>query len=58
MKKFYTYIIYSETKDIYYKGFSENPDKRVLQHNQNKGRYTKNGSVLKSVYGLVWILEV
>ena len=37
---FYTYIIYSKSKDIYYKGFSESPTQRLLDHNENKPRYT------------------
>ena len=42
MEEFYTYIIYSEKKDIFYKGFSTNPYKRLEQHNLNEGRFTKD----------------
>jgi len=28
MSEYYVYIIYSDSKDIYYKGFTENPGKR------------------------------
>ncbi|MBK9358610.1 MAG: GIY-YIG nuclease family protein [Bacteroidales bacterium] len=31
---FYTYIIYSASCDIYYKGISEDPDRRLLEHNR------------------------
>jgi putative endonuclease len=32
---FYIYIIYSETADKYYTGYSENPWVRIKQHNEN-----------------------
>lgn len=32
---FYIYIIYSETADKYYTGYSENPWIRIIQHNEN-----------------------
>jgi len=38
----YVYIIYSRTHSIFYRGYSLSPMERVLQHNDNKGRYTKN----------------
>lgn len=38
----HVYIIYSVSLDIYYKGYSLNPERRVLQHNNNESRYTKN----------------
>ena len=38
----YVYIIYSSTYDIFYKGYSLKPEARVIQHNDNKSRYTKN----------------
>ncbi len=37
---YYVYIIYSKEKDCYYKGFSENPIKRLEQHNNGESRYT------------------
>lgn len=33
MENFYTYIIYNEVFDKYYKGFSTNPKQRLIQHN-------------------------
>ena len=47
---FYTYIIYSKSKDIYYKGFSESPTQRLLDHNENKSRYTSGKGPWEFVY--------
>ncbi len=47
---FYVYIIYSKTFDVYYKGFSENVDQRLIYHNENKSRYTANKGPWKLVY--------
>lgn len=41
---FYVYIIYSKAGDCYYKGFSENPIKRLAQHNNAESRYTSKFS--------------
>ena len=48
---FYIYIIYSETSDKFYVGYSSNPWKRVVDHNENSiDKYTgKHGP---------WILQV
>lgn len=40
MEAYYVYIIYSQSGDCYYRGFSENPEKRLLQHNNKESRYT------------------
>jgi putative endonuclease len=38
---FYIYIIYSETADKYYTGYSEDPWSRIIQHNENDAdKYT------------------
>jgi putative endonuclease len=37
---FYVYIIRSEKDDSYYKGFSEDPVKRLEQHNRGEATYT------------------
>ncbi|MCT3761783.1 GIY-YIG nuclease family protein [Elizabethkingia anophelis] len=29
---YYVYILYSETKDVYYKGFSEDVERRLEYH--------------------------
>ena len=39
---YFVYIIYSEKHDKYYKGFSENPPKRLAQHNNGESRYTQH----------------
>ncbi len=40
--KHFVYIIYSELFDKYYKGYTTDPYKRLLQHNQGESRYTKH----------------
>ena len=37
---YYTYILYSSSEDVYYKGSSSDPDRRLWQHNSDKSRYT------------------
>ena len=38
---YYTYIIYSESYDIYYVGQTNNLEDRVNRHNGNRNKYTK-----------------
>jgi putative endonuclease len=40
METYFVYIIYSQSGDCYYRGFSENPEKRLLQHNNQESLYT------------------
>jgi len=47
---FYVYIIYSRNCDVYYKGFSENIDQRLLYHNENRSKYTSNKGIWTLVY--------
>jgi putative endonuclease len=47
---FYVYIIYSEKFDVYYKGFSEDLDKRLEFHNTDKSKYTSGKGPWKLVY--------
>jgi len=47
---YYVYIIYSKNFDIYYKGFSENVAQRLLDHNENRSKYTSNKGIWKLVY--------
>ncbi|MCB0515367.1 MAG: GIY-YIG nuclease family protein [Bacteroidetes bacterium] len=47
---FYRYIIYSHNFDRYYKGFSQDPLKRLLQHNNGESRYTQNFTLWWLVY--------
>ena len=37
---FYVYVLYSESHQVYYKGFTENVTKRLTEHNNNLSRYT------------------
>ena len=37
---YYVYILYSKSSDVYYKGFSENVEKRLEYHLNSKGKYT------------------
>jgi len=39
---YFVYIIYSPKYDKYYKGFTENPHKRLWEHNQGLSRYTSH----------------
>ena len=51
---FYVYIIQSQADLSYYKGFSENPSKRLLQHNNAECKYTST----KMPWALVYIEEL
>ncbi|MBY5957603.1 GIY-YIG nuclease family protein [Membranicola marinus] len=48
--RFYVYIIYSSYHNIYYKGFSTNIGKRLLQHNNDESRYTAKKGPWKLVF--------
>jgi putative endonuclease len=41
--KHYVYILYSQSKDRYYTGFSANPEERVAEHNPGATPSTKPG---------------
>ena len=47
---FYVYIIQSDADNSYYKGFSENPPKRLAQHNNGECQYTSAKLLWKLVY--------
>ena len=47
---YFVYIIQSEVDNTYYKGFTENPDQRVWQHNNGESRYTSNKTPWRLVY--------
>jgi len=51
---YYVYIIQSKLDQSYYKGFSENPPKRLLQHNSGECTYTSR----KTPWDLVHIEEL
>ncbi len=42
MEKYFVYIIYSDSHDSYYRGYSTQPEKRLEQHNEGESRYTKS----------------
>jgi putative endonuclease len=48
--KYFVYILFSEKNSIYYKGFSETPFERLVEHNENKSRYTSGKGPWKMVY--------
>ncbi len=39
---YFVYILYSESAKVYYKGFTENVNARLEEHNADKSRFTKN----------------
>jgi putative endonuclease len=47
---FYVYILQSEIDNSFYKGFSEDVFKRLIQHNEGHATYTKNKRPWKLVY--------
>lgn len=47
---FYVYIIQSMTDNSYYKGFSEQPMKRLMQHNNKESFYTASKTPWKIVF--------
>ena len=53
MEKHFVYIIYSEKHDIFYKGYTTQPFKRLEQHNNGESRFTAN----KGPWKLVFIQE-
>lgn len=48
--QYYTYIIYSQTHDILYKGYTLKPLIRLEQHNNGESRYTKCKGPWKLVF--------
>ena len=47
---YFVYIIQSEVDNTYYKGYTQNPEQRLCQHNNGKSRYTSNKTPWKLVY--------
>lgn len=41
--KYSVYILYSQSKDRYYTGYTTNPDERLLEHNTGATRSTRPG---------------
>ena len=50
MKQWFTYILYSESIDLYYVGHTDNLQWRLERHNLGWGRFTKRGIPWKLVY--------
>jgi putative endonuclease len=48
--KYYVYILYSPSRDMYYKGRTSNLQTRLLQHNSRNVDFTKSGAP----WQLVW----
>jgi putative endonuclease len=44
------YILYSISEDVYHKGFTENLEKRIQDHNAGKSSYTSQFSDWEVVY--------
>ena len=47
---FFVYIIYSSSHDVYYKGVSEEPLRRLEEHNSDRSRYTSGKGPWELVY--------
>jgi putative endonuclease len=47
---FFVYIIQSAVDGSFYKGFSENPKERLLQHNNHESSYTSTKGPWTLVY--------
>jgi len=50
MKEYYVYIIHSQQKEVFYKGYTQHPEKRLFEHNNGLSRYTKGKDPWKMVY--------
>jgi len=48
--KHFVYIIYSKSADIFYRGYTTNPQKRLIQHNLNESKYTANKGPWRLVF--------
>ncbi len=47
---YYVYIIYSQRLDIYFKGITQYPEKRLFEHNNNLSRFTAGNGPWELVY--------
>ena len=48
--EYFVYIIFSNSYNIYYNGFTTDPQKRLIQHNNNESRFTAGKGSWKLVY--------
>jgi len=46
----WVYILYSEKRDRYYVGSTENIERRVIEHNRGHTRWTRSGIPWKLMY--------
>jgi putative endonuclease len=44
------YILYSESSDRYYIGYTNNLNRRIAEHNRKKGKFTDTGIPWKLVH--------
>ncbi|MBL7885422.1 MAG: GIY-YIG nuclease family protein [Flavobacterium sp.] len=47
---FYAYILFSETLQVYYKGFTSDLAHRLISHNSGKSNYTSRADDWEMVY--------
>jgi len=47
---FYVYVIYSQIKNVLYKGLTSNLERRLREHNEGYNQSTKPGSPWKLIY--------
>ncbi|GAB1417978.1 hypothetical protein MASR2M12_07430 [Bacteroidales bacterium] len=47
---YYVYIIFSPSSDIFYKGYTSNPEKRLWEHNNDLSQYTATKGPWELVY--------
>ena len=47
---YFVYIIQFEVYNTFYKGYTQNPEYRLYQHNNGESRYTSNKTEWKIVY--------
>jgi len=50
MNLYFVYIIYSNSLDVYYKGYSTNPSKRLWEHCNGFSRYTSRAKDWELVF--------
>ena len=48
--KYFVYILYSQLRDRYYTGYSQNPEERLLEHNAGATTSTRTGIPWNIVY--------
>ncbi|MEM7575670.1 MAG: GIY-YIG nuclease family protein [Bacteroidota bacterium] len=46
----YVYLLYSQTADKYYLGYTKDLSRRVLEHQTNQGRWTRGKGPWELVY--------